>query len=81
MNVGYLPTDPKTQQFIEKAKAVHSDKYDYSKAVYIHSKEKLVIICAKHGEFFQIPNAHLRGQGCPVCAGAGTSNAERELKP
>ena len=58
-----------TEQFIEKAKKVHGDKYDYSKVVYVNSQTKVCIICPIHGEFSQTPNAHLRGQGCPTCNG------------
>ena len=53
-----------TKEFIEKAKQVHGDKYDYSKVEYVRSSEKVCIICPEHGEFWQTPNAHLQGQGC-----------------
>lgn len=56
-----------TKDFIEKAKKVHGDKYDYSKVNYERSTIKVCIICPEHGEFQQSPNAHLRGQGCPKC--------------
>ena len=59
--------------FIEKATAVHSGKYDYSKVEYKHSKEKVCIICPEHGEFWQTPNDHLRGFGCPKCGTISTS--------
>ena len=32
-----------TDKFIIKAKAIHSDKYDYSQVNYIGSKNKVVI--------------------------------------
>ena len=57
-----------TEQFIEKAKQIHGDKYDYSKVNYINSQIKICIICPEHGEFWQIPNSHLQGNGCPICA-------------
>ena len=57
----------KKDDFISKAKEVHGDKYDYSKVEYINSHTKVCIICPKHGEFWQTPNAHLCGNGCPVC--------------
>lgn len=53
--------------FVEKARKVHGDKYDYSKVEYKNSHTKVCIICPKHGEFWQIPTNHLRGQGCPSC--------------
>lgn len=57
------------EEFTEKAKKVHGNKYDYSKAKYINTKTKLCIICPEHGEFWQLPYKHLSGQGCPFCAG------------
>jgi len=56
-----------TEEFIRRAKKIHGDKYDYSNVNYIKSREKVCIICPIHGEFWQTPNAHLRGQGCPIC--------------
>ena len=58
----------KKVKFIEKAKNRHGDKYDYSKVEYINSTAKVCIICKEHGEFWQTPQGHVRGQGCPKCA-------------
>lgn len=55
------------EEFIEKAKLVHNDKYDYSLVNYTGNKIKIKIVCIKHGFFEQTPNSHLVGQGCPVC--------------
>lgn len=60
-----------TTDFIEKSKKIHGDKYKYSKVNYINSKTKVCIICPEHGEFWQTPNSHLQGQGCPKCVGLG----------
>ena len=57
-----------TEQFMEKAKKIQGDKYDYSKVNYINSQIKICIICPEHGEFWQTPNSHLQGNGCPICA-------------
>lgn len=57
-----------TEIFIEKAKLVHGDKYDYSKVKYINNCTPVNIICPIHGEFQQKPNNHLNGQNCPLCA-------------
>lgn len=66
-----------TQSFIEKAKAVHGDTYDYSKALYNKSNGRVEIICYVHGSFFQIANAHIsKGAGCPKCAGKNTTPQE-----
>ena len=63
-----METD-KTKEFIAKAKAVHGDKYDYSKVNYAKNTTKVTIICKIHGEFEQCPAYHLLGQGCPECGG------------
>ena len=56
-----------TKEFIEDAKKIHGDKYDYSKVEYINARAKVCIICPIHGEFWQRPDKHIRGQGCPKC--------------
>lgn len=56
-----------TEKFIEKAKEIHGDTYDYSKVEYINSTTKVCIICKVHGEFWQTPADHLKGSGCPIC--------------
>ena len=52
------------QAFIEKAKEVHGDKYDYSKVKYVNCSTKVCIICPEHGEFYITPGNFLYGQGC-----------------
>lgn len=56
------------EKFIERAKKIHGDKYDYSKIEYINTKVKVCIICPKHGEFWQTPGSHLNGRGCNLCS-------------
>ena len=55
--------------FIEKAKEVHGDEYDYSMISECNcNTAKVPIICKKHGMFKQDYVHHvLRKQGCPVC--------------
>ena len=59
-----------TEDFINEAKEVHGDKYDYSKSVYTRSHDKLKITCRTHGPFWQSAVNHTRGNkaGCPGCA-------------
>jgi hypothetical protein len=57
-----------TAQFINEAREIHGNKYDYSKVIYINSQEKVVIICDCGNEFNQSPGHHLQGHGCPNCA-------------
>lgn len=67
-------------EFIAKANIVHNNTYDYSKAKYVNNKTLVCIICPKHGEFLQIPNAHLRGQGCPKCNGGILLNTKEFIE-
>ena len=56
-------------EFLERAKAIHGNKYDYSKSVYINSGEKIVITCRKHGDWITTPRSHVTGKkyGCKLC--------------
>jgi hypothetical protein len=58
-------------RFTPKANLVHDSKYDYSKAVYLSAKEPIEIVCIEHGSFWQDPNNHLNGAGCPSCSNRG----------
>ena len=69
----YVPT---TEEWIASAHEVHNGKYDYSKVKYINAFTKVCIICPEHGEFEQIPNNHLQGQGCPKCCGVYVPTTE-----
>jgi len=65
--------------FEEKARAIHGDKYGYSKVDYVNSFTHVEIICPSHGSFFQIPNDHLNGNNCPKCCRVGFSQGEKEV--
>lgn len=55
------------ESFVEKARKVHGDKYDYSKVVYTGATKKVTIVCPIHGEFSQVASYHISGNGCPKC--------------
>lgn len=58
-----------TEVFIKLAKLIFGNIYDYSKSIYINLKIKICIICPIHGEFWKLPNNHIKNkQGCPKCA-------------
>lgn len=63
-----------TEIFIERARQVHGDRYDYSKVEYVNNSTKVCITCLKHGDFFMAPAGHWKGNGCPECS------KERTLK-
>ena len=56
-----------TKEFIDEAKLIHHNKYDYSLVIYKNAINKIKIICPVHGIFEQKPNNHLNGQTCPKC--------------
>jgi hypothetical protein len=66
------------KRFVDKANKVHHNKYDYSQADYKNVFEKIKIICPEHGEFFQVPQEHLKGRGCPKCANISHGNKMRK---
>ena len=68
------------EEFIEESKEVHNNKYDYSKVEYINGKAGVCIICPEHGEFWQIPKSHLKGQGCKECGFITTANSIRKTQ-
>jgi len=55
-------------QFIEKANAVHGNKYDYSRVKFTVTRGKVNIICPEHGKFRVQANNHLNGVGCTICS-------------
>ena len=58
----------KRENFIEKVKVIHNNKYDYSNVNFINIKTNIKIICPIHGEFDQRPQHHLAGHGCRKCS-------------
>lgn len=56
-----------TLEIIKQFLKEHGDRYDYSLVEYVHSQQKVKIICRLHGVFEQLPGAHRRGQGCAHC--------------
>lgn len=56
-----------TEFFVEEAKKVHGNRYDYSKSQCNNATGKVDIICKEHGKFRQNANQHLKGHGCPKC--------------
>lgn len=60
--------------FIEKARRMHGEKYDYSKVKYVNVITKVTITCPDHGDFDQTPARHLHGRlGCKECAAVADS--------
>lgn len=55
-------------EFIERARKIHGDRYDYSKVIYNRKDQPIEIICPEHGSFFQTPHEHtILKHNCPKC--------------
>lgn len=65
--------DQRFKTFLENAKIIHDDKYEYCLVKYVNSHTKIKIICPEHGIFAQLPVIHLKGSGCPKCEATGFS--------
>lgn len=69
-----------TDEFIQQAKKVHGDKYDYSKVNYTGQNNDVIIICPIHGEFSQKPAKHRSGSECRKCSGNYVPNTDEFIK-
>ena len=73
----------KTEKMIERFRATHGDRYDYSKTKFVDHATKVTIICREHGEFRQNRKHHWRGSHCPKCSRRmmGEKNKGRKNSP
>ena len=62
-----MPKKIGTEEWVERARIVHGDQYDYGKTIYKSAREKVSIKCRHHGSFLQAPYSHIAGHGCPQC--------------
>ena len=62
-----MPKKKTTEQFIEEARIIHNNKYDYSLTEYKNTHTKIIIICPIHGQFEQLPMNHIKGVECKLC--------------
>ena len=64
------------EEFIMEFRKIHNDKYLYDDYIDINTSDKIDIYCKEHGKFSQNVSHHLKGGGCPKCAGKGLSKEE-----
>ena len=65
-----------TEQFVQQASIRHQGRYMQSSTIYTGIHNKLTITCPIHGDFEQIANSHLRGNGCKHCADSAACYTE-----
>jgi hypothetical protein len=56
-------------EFLERCRSIHGDRYDYAATVYVKLSQKITVICRDHGAFQQMAASHIHGAGCPACGG------------
>lgn len=68
------------EAFIERAVAVHGNKFDYSLLPdEFKSKDKVPVICDKHGVFYITSGNHISNKrGCSSCGNIGRSENNRK---
>lgn len=62
-----MPKRLTQEEILERFRAQHGNKYDYSLFVYCGIEQKSKIICPTHGVFEKSPTSHISGQGCREC--------------
>lgn len=71
--------------FVEQARAIWGNRYDYTDSVYTNNKEPITIYCPKHNHHFRVamaqnhlikPGGKIKPTGCPICAAEKLHNCE-----
>jgi hypothetical protein len=75
-----MPAKITTSEFIERAKSVHGDRYDYSKTFITSMVKNTTITCPIHGDFETRAANHLLGVGCSECSGNKKLTTESFIK-
>lgn len=67
------------EAFIQKAKLLHNNNFEYTLCNYISYKSPIRIICKEHGEFTTLPPYHLESKsgGCQKCSYFKITNTEQ----
>ena len=77
-NTFYRPDTRKSKdRFVEQARKIWGDQYDYTDSIYIHGKKSITIYCPKHDYHFRVAMAQnhilpphgntFKPTACPVC--------------
>jgi len=64
--------------FLSKANLKFTNRFDYSKSVYVNAHTPITISCPTHGAFQMIPWVHLSSTtGCPSCSQTNFTTSRR----
>ena len=62
-----MPNKLTTEIFLQRAKALYGNRFDYAGVNYTNCRTAVTITCQKHGTFLQLPLQHLKSAGCEAC--------------
>jgi hypothetical protein len=68
-----------TELWMQKAKAIHGERYDYSQVNYKDAKTHVIVVCKDHGSWKCNPSNHVNkglARGCPSCGGSKSKSSE-----
>ena len=67
------------ETFFEKVNEIHvENRYDYKDSEFVDMHTPIVILCNKHGYFYQLPSNHITGRGCYMCGRESIGNSSRK---
>ena len=55
------------RELLQRFENVHKNEYDYRQVEYVNNRTPVKIICREHGPFFQLPDEHIKHNGCRIC--------------
>ena len=64
-----MPKKLTREIFIERARQLYGNRYNYSKVVYVGFETKVCITCPDHGDFWVTPHNFFKNHVCPTCSG------------
>lgn len=67
-----------TEEFVNRAKEIHNDRYIYTKTVYENAKQAVTVTCRDHGDYQVVPQKHLAGANCPQCTKEHSQDYKRD---
>ena len=77
------PQPQSRDAFVEKARAIHGDRFAYDRVVYVNNHTPVTIVCRAKGHVFSmLPSNHTHSrfpQGCRECSGRARWSLERFL--
>jgi G:T-mismatch repair DNA endonuclease (very short patch repair protein) len=66
-----MPARKSPKHYLEACLVAHNGRYSYDEASFSRTSDPIKVHCPDHGWFQQRLLHHMRGAGCPQCAGRG----------